>query len=99
MTGGARRRSSTKSRRWGRGRARDRWPAVWDAVLDERRRRGERWCVCGRAGAAARARLLVLRPFGPMPADAAELGRVKQQWATLEQQLGRYDPVGRVTSG
>src|SRR6266699_553963 len=39
--------------------ARDRWPAVRDAVL----------------------------------------ARVKQQSATLEQQLGRYDPDGRVTSG
>src|SRR5205814_1922812 len=49
--------------------------------------------------AAARAGLLVFRPFWTKPVDAAELARVKQQSATLEQQLGRYDPDGRVTSG
>src|SRR5437016_577815 len=43
--------------------ARDRWPAVRDAVLDERRRRRERWGVSGLAAAAALAGLLVFRPF------------------------------------
>ena len=79
--------------------ARDRWPAVRDAVLAERRRRRERWGVSGLAAAAALAGLLVFRPFWTKPVDAAELARVKQQSATLEQQLGRYDPDGRVTSG
>src|SRR5216117_531319 len=79
--------------------ARRRWPAVRDAVLAERRRRRERWGVSGLAAAAALAGLLVFRPFWTKPVDAAELARVKQQSATLEQQLGRYDPDGRVTSG
>src|SRR6266850_1796374 len=70
--------------------ARDRWPAVRDVVLAERRRRRERWGVSG---------LVVFRPFWTKPVDAAELARVKQQSATLEQQLQRYDPDGRVTSG
>jgi len=79
--------------------ARDRWPAVRDAVLAERRRRRERWGVSGLAAAAALAGLLVFRPFWTKPVDAAELTRVKAQSATLEQQLQRYDPDGRVTSG
>jgi hypothetical protein len=79
--------------------ARDRWPAVRDAVLAERRRRRERWGVWGLAAAAALAALLVFRPFWTKPVNAAELARVKEQSATLEQQLRRYDPDGRVTSG
>src|SRR5258708_379957 len=82
-----------------RGPARDRWPAVREAVLAERRRRRERWGVSGLAAAAALAGLLVFRPFWSKPVDAAELARVKQQSATLEQQLQRYDPDARVTSG
>ena len=79
--------------------ARDRWPAVRDAALAGRRRRRERWGVSGLAAAAAVAGLLVFRPFWTKPVDAAELARMKQQSATLEQQLGRYDPDGRVTNG
>src|SRR5438046_4489826 len=52
--------------------ARDRWPAVRDAVLAERRRRRERWGVSGLAAAAAVPTLLVLRPFWTRPVDAAE---------------------------
>src|SRR6266540_1580027 len=40
--------------------ARDRWPAVRDAVLAERRWRRERWGVSGLAAAAALAGLLQL---------------------------------------
>src|ERR1041385_6691786 len=79
--------------------ARDRWPAVRDAVLAERRRRREHWGVWGLAAAAAVAGLLVFRPFWSAPVDAAELARVKEQSATLEQQLRRYEPDGQVTSG
>src|SRR5881628_1973385 len=79
--------------------ARDRWPAVRDAVLAERRRRRDRWSVWGLAAAAAVAGLLVFRPFWSKPVDAADLARVKEQSATLEQQLRRYDPDGQVTSG
>src|SRR5438105_15628758 len=79
--------------------ARDRWPAVREAVVAERRRRRERWGVWSVAAAAAVAGLLVFRPFGTRQADAAELARVKQESATLEQQLGRVDPDARVMSG
>ena len=79
--------------------ARDRWPAVRDAVLAGRRLRRGRWGLSGLAAAAALAGLLVFRPFWSKPIDAAELARVKQQSATLEQQLQRYDPDARVTSG
>src|SRR5439155_19260571 len=43
--------------------ARDRWPAVRDAVLAERRRRRERWGGSGIAAAAALAGLHVFRPL------------------------------------
>ena len=79
--------------------SRDRWPAVREAVVAERRRRRERWGVWSVAAAAAVAGLLVFRPFGTRQADAAELARVKQESATLEQQLGRVDPDARVMSG
>lgn len=79
--------------------ARDRWPVVRDAVLAERRLRRGRWGLSGLAAAAALAGLLVFRPFWSKPIDAAELARVKQQSATLERQLQRYDPDARVTSG
>src|SRR5947209_18235168 len=79
--------------------ARDRWPVVREAVMAGRRRRRERWGVWSVAAAAAVAGLLVFRPFGSRQADAAELARVKQESATLEQQLERYDPDARVMSG
>lgn len=78
---------------------RDRWPAVRDTVLGERRRRRERWGVWSVAAAAVVAGLVVFRPFWTGPAAGAELARVKQQSATLEQQLQRYEPDGRVTTG
>lgn len=78
---------------------RDRWPAVRDVVMAERRRRRERWGVWSVAAAAAVAALIVFRPFWTGPVAGAELARVKQQSATLEQQLQRYEPDGRVTSG
>lgn len=79
--------------------ARDRWPAVRDAVLAERRRRRGRWGFGSVAAAAALAGLIVFRPFWTGQVAGAELARVKQQSATLEQELERYDPDGRVTSG
>src|SRR5439155_824137 len=79
--------------------ARDRWPAVRDAVLAERRRRRERWGVSGLAAAAVLAGLLVFRPFWTKPVEAADLARMKEQSATLEAELERYDPDARVTSG
>ena len=79
--------------------ARDRWPAVREVVMAGRRRRRERWGVWSVGAAAAVAGLLVFHPFGIRQADAAELARVKQESATLEQQLGRYEPDARVMSG
>src|SRR5205823_6917387 len=83
-----------------RGPARDRWPAVRDAVrAGERRRRG-RWGAWTLAAAAGIALLLLVRPSGGGAGrgDAAELERMKQQSATLEAELERYDPAARGTS-
>src|SRR2546426_8840328 len=81
------------------GPARDRWPAIRDAIVAERRRRVRRWSGVGLAAAAALAGLIVFAPFGPRQVDAAELARAKQQSATLEGELQRYGPTGRVMSG
>src|SRR5207253_4777803 len=78
--------------------ARDRWPAVRDAIRADQRRRRRRWGAWSLAAAAGIALLLLVRPSGGR-VDAAELQRVKQQSATLEAELDRYDPDGRVTSG
>ncbi len=78
--------------------ARDRWPAVRDAIRSDQRRRRRRWGAWSLAAAAGIALLLLVRPSGGR-VDAAELQRVKQQSATLEAELDRYDPDGRVTSG
>src|SRR5207245_10853281 len=74
-------------------------PAVRAAARAERRRRRNRWGLWSLAAAAAVAGLIVLRPIWTNRLDAAELARVKRQCATLEQELGRYDPDARVTSG
>jgi hypothetical protein len=79
--------------------ARDRWPEVRDAVVAERRRRRERWGIWSIAAAAAVAALIVFRPFWTGNVAYAELTRVKQESATLERELGRYDTDGQVTSG
>src|SRR5438128_4807478 len=57
--------------------ARDRWPAVRDAVLAERRRRRERWGVSGLAAAAAVAGLVVLPLCSTKPVAADHLARVQ----------------------
>src|SRR2546425_7605208 len=61
------------------GPARDRWPAIRDAIVAERRRRLRRWSGVGLAAAAAVARLVVLAPFRPRRGGAAELARARQQ--------------------
>jgi hypothetical protein len=81
------------------GPARDRWPVVRAAVLADRRRRRGRWGLWSLAAAAAVAGLIVVRPIWTNRLDAADLARAKRQCATLEQELGRYDPDARVTSG
>ena len=79
--------------------ARDRWPAIRETVLAGRRRRRGRWGLWSLAAAAAVAGLIVFRPFWSEQVAGAELARVKQESATLEEQLQRYDPDGLVTSG
>ncbi len=78
--------------------ARDRWPAVREALRVEERRRRRRWGAWS-LSAAGIALLLLIRPGPGGRVDAAELERMKQQSATLEAELERYDPDARVTSG
>src|SRR5213082_1086538 len=79
--------------------ARDRWPAVRDTLRAERRRQRRRWGAWSLSAAAGIALLLLIRPGPAGRVDAAKLERVKQQSATLEAELERYDPDQRVTSG
>ena len=79
--------------------ARDQWPAVLETIRGHRRGRRRRWGVGSVAAAAGVAALLVFRPFWSKSADGADLARVKQQSATIEAQLERYDPESRVMSG
>ena len=79
--------------------ARDRWPAVRDTLRAEQRRQRRRWGAWSLSAAAGIALLLLIRPGPGGRVDAAELERVKQQSATLEAELERYDPDQRVTSG
>ena len=79
--------------------ARDRWPAVRDTLRVEQRRQRRRWGAWSLSAAAGIALLLLIRPGPAGRVDAAELERVKQQSATLEAELERYDPDQRVTSG
>ena len=79
--------------------ARDRWPAVRDTLRAEQRRQRRRWGAWSLSAAAGIALLLLIRPGPAGRVDAAELERVKQQSATLEAELERYDPDQRVTSG
>ncbi|HXM37609.1 MAG TPA: hypothetical protein VN908_02995 [Gemmatimonadales bacterium] len=84
------------------GPARDRWPAVRAVVRAERARRRRRWSAWGGslAAAAALAGLLLVQPSGGKGgALHAELSQAKQQSATLEDSLQRYDLDGRVLSG
>ena len=79
--------------------ARDQWPAVLETIRGHRRGRRRRWGVGSVAAAAGVAALLVFRPFWSKSADGADLARVKQQSATMEAELERYDPESRVMSG
>jgi len=79
--------------------ARDQWPAVLETIRGHRRGRRRRWGVGSVAAAAGVAALLVFRPFWSKSVDGADLARVKQQSATMEAELERYDPESRVMSG
>src|SRR6266516_1059535 len=72
---------------------------VRDALRVEERRRRRRWGAWSLSAAAGIALLLLIRPGPGGRVDAAELERMKQQSATLEAELERYDPAARVTSG
>jgi hypothetical protein len=78
---------------------RDRWSIVRDAARVERVHRRRTWGAWGLAAAAAVAGVLLVPWFGQNGALHAELSQAKQQSATLEDQLGRYDVHGRVLSG
>jgi hypothetical protein len=79
--------------------SRDRWPVVQTAVRVERTRRRRVWSAGSLAAAAALAGLLLLRPTATGGRLHAELSQAKQQSATLEDELRRYDVDGRVLSG
>ena len=78
---------------------RDRWSVVRDAARVERVRRRRTWSVWSLAAAAALAGVLLVPRFGSRGALHAELSQAKEQSATLEDQLQRYDVDGRVLSG
>ncbi len=79
---------------------RDRWPAIQGVLRAERSRR--RRTLGAWAGslalAAALAGILLVQPSGQAQLHA-ELSKAKQQSATLEDSLQRYDVEGRVLSG
>jgi hypothetical protein len=79
--------------------ARDRWPAVREALRAAERGRRRRWGLWSLALAAGVAALIVFRPFASAPADAGELAQVKRQSAALESDLSQLAPDGRVMSG
>src|SRR3989442_3512600 len=81
---------------------RARWPAVQAVLRAERSRRRRTWGTWtgSRAIAATIAGVLLLRPSaGEKGKLYAELSQAKQQSATLEDSLQRYDIDGRVLSG
>ena len=79
--------------------ARDRWPAVREVLRAGRARRRRVWSGWSLAAAAALAGVLLLRPAGNGSALHAQLAQAKQQSATLEQQLERFNVDSLVLSG
>jgi hypothetical protein len=83
--------------------ARDRWPAVRDALRAGRARRRRSYASWGSlAAAAAIAAVLVTNPFGGAGGAGtalAELVDIKERSATLEHQLAGRNLEGRVMSG
>src|SRR6266849_5508141 len=81
---------------------RDRWPAVQAVLRAQRSRRRRTWGTWtgSLALAATIAGILLLRPSAGEDGKLyAELSQAKQQSATLEDSLQRYDIDGRVLSG
>jgi len=79
--------------------ARDRWPAVREVLRAGRARRRRVWSGWSLAAAAALAGVLLLRPAGNGSELHAQLAQAKQQSATLEQQLERFNVDSLVLSG
>src|SRR2546421_11088045 len=79
---------------------RDRWPAVRSGLRALRSRRRRTWGTWtgSLALAATIAGILLIQPAATGTLNA-ELTQVKQQSATLEDSLQRYDTDGRVLSG
>lgn len=80
---------------------RDRWPAVQAVIRAERSRKRRAWSAWtgSLATAAIIAGVLLMQPVGQHGQLHAELGQAKQQSATLEDSLKRYDIDGCVLSG
>lgn len=81
---------------------RDRWPVIQAALRAERSRRRRTWGTWtgSLAVAATIAAILLFQPSsGNRGTLHAELSQAKQQSATLEDSLQRYDTDGRVLSG
>ena len=79
--------------------ARDRWAAIRARVAAAQASRRRQWVASGLAAAAVVAGVLVVQPLRPERAYAAQLAQVKQQSASLEAALQRYDPASRVETG
>jgi anti-sigma factor RsiW len=79
---------------------RDRWPTIRAEIRTQRSRRRRTWGTWtgSLALAATIAAILLIQPAGQGTLNA-ELTQVKQQSATLEDSLQRYDIDGRVLSG
>jgi anti-sigma factor RsiW len=79
---------------------RDRWPAVKAVIRAERSRTRRTWRAWtgSLAAAAVLTGILLMQP-GQSGQLYAELSKVKQQSATLEDSLQQYDIDGRVLSG
>jgi hypothetical protein len=79
---------------------RDRWPAVQAVLRTERSRRRRTWGAWSGslALAATIAAVLLVQPSSPGELHA-ELSKVKQQSATLEDSLKQFDVEGSVVSG
>ncbi|HXF95995.1 MAG TPA: hypothetical protein VNI61_07810 [Gemmatimonadales bacterium] len=79
--------------------ARDRWPEVRDSLRTARRSRHRAWSLVGLAAAAALAAIVVFRPGASGLAYAEQIEHLKRRSATLESELARLPPEGRVMSG
>jgi anti-sigma factor RsiW len=79
---------------------RDRWPAVQSILRAERSRRRRTWGAWSGslALAATIAVVMLMQPSGPAELHA-ELSKVKQQSATLEDSLKQFDVERSVLSG